>query len=97
MGLDILDLVFRLERRFGIRISRDNLYKALDKSESPDMKVGELFEYVRRRAVLAGVLDEEMDAESLWIMFLRDVSDALGVEPCEVAKDQWLVRDLGAS
>ena len=92
MGLDILDLVFRLERTFGIKIRREDF----DQMCGTDVRVGELFEFVRSKAVLGGVLDAELDAETLWFLFQRAVSDSMGVEPGEVTKDRWLIRELGA-
>ena len=52
--------------------------------------------HVRPAPILAGVLDDEFDAETIWFMFQRDVSDALGVELDEVTKDKWLIQELGA-
>jgi hypothetical protein len=96
MGIDILDLMFRLERRFGIEIRRGDWIKLLEKNEPPDIMVGELFDFVRSRAKRFGVVDDEMDADSIWLMFQRDISDSLGVEPGEVVRGKWIIRDLGA-
>ncbi len=96
MGLDILDLMYRLERRFGIKISRDDFFKLFNKNAPPDVTAGELFDFVRSRANYPGVVDVEMDADSIWLMFQCDVSDSLGVKPGEVAKGRWIIRDLGA-
>jgi hypothetical protein len=97
MGVDILDLTFRLERRFGIKIRRDDLVKLIEKNEPPDVTVGQLFDFVRSRADRVALLDDEMDADLIWLMFQREVSDALGVEPGEVLKGSWIIRDLGAT
>jgi hypothetical protein len=95
LGIDILDLVFRLERRFGTKISRSDLDELIGANDPPDILVGALFDFVRKRANPSGVFDEEMDAESLWPIFRREVSDSLGVEEDEVTKDKWLIRELG--
>ena len=96
MGMDLLDLAFRLERHFGVRVSMDQLRKMWIKNEPPDISVGELFDFVRGQVPQAGVLDLDADADILWPLFQREVSDALGVELWEVTKDKWLVQDLGA-
>jgi acyl carrier protein len=96
MGMDILDLVFRLERTFCVKIGREEWLQLIDKDTPPDVNVGELFELVRGRAVSAGPLDDELDAEILWPMFQRAISDALGIEPEEITKDKEVIRDLGA-
>jgi hypothetical protein len=44
MGLDILDLVFRLEKYFGIRISRADFFDMLERNEPPDSTIGDLFD-----------------------------------------------------
>jgi hypothetical protein len=96
MGLDLLDLTFRLERTFGVKVSRDQLSKMASQNEPADIKVGELFEFIRRQIYTFGVLDLEMDAEAVWLISQGAVSDALGVEPDEVTKDKWLIHELGA-
>jgi hypothetical protein len=96
MGLDLLDLTFRLEQHFGVRLGMDQLRKMLFKHEPPDIRAGELFDFVRGQVPHAGVLDLDVDSDLLWPLFQRDVADALGVELWEVTKDKWLVQDLGA-
>ncbi len=39
-------------------------------------------------------LDLEIDAELLWPMFQKEISDALVVEVQDVTKDKGLVHDL---
>lgn len=95
MGLDLLDLVFRLERRFGTKIRRAQLDELIGANDPPDILVGALFDLVRQTAKPGGLFDEEMDAESLWPMFQREVSDSLGVDEEEVTKEKWLIRELG--
>jgi acyl carrier protein len=95
VGLEILDLVYRLERRFGVKIRRDELMQIFDKNDPPDVLIGQLFDFVRGKAPFDGVLDEEMDAEAVWLMFQRAVADWMGGEPEEVTKDRWLIHDLG--
>ena len=97
MGLDIMDLFFRLERNFGIRISRPEIAPLFREKQPPDILVGDLLEFLRRKSPTGvTVLDDETDAELIWSMLRHTVSDALGVEPGEVTKDRWIIHDLGA-
>ncbi len=97
MGVDLLDIVFRLERTFLIRIRRDEFLQLLERGQPADIRVGRLYDYVHAKAVHAGVLDEDLDADIIWAMFRRALSDSLGVEPDEVSKDRRLIHDLGAA
>lgn len=97
MGLDILDMVFRLERCFGIKISRNDLDKMFRNNDPPDVAIGELFDFVSNRADRGGVIDSEMDADPTWTMFQHAIPGSLGIDPEEISKGRWLIRDLGAS
>lgn len=97
MGLDLLDLVFRLERTFGLKIQRKDLERLARQNDPPDLLVGQLFDLVRGQTPRGGVLDHEVDAEAFWPLFQQQVVDALGIDPDEVTKDKRLFRDLGAS
>jgi acyl carrier protein len=96
MGLELLDLAFRLERRFGVRVSRDQLSKLAMRNDPPDIRVGDLFNFIRGEDPQTGVLDLELDAGALWTIFQREISDTLGIDLEEVTKDKGLIRDLGA-
>jgi hypothetical protein len=96
MGIDLLDLAFRLERLFGVRVSREQLLKLVMRNDPPDIMVSDLYEFIRGEAPHSGVLDLELDADSLWRIYQRAISDALGVDLEEIRKDKGLIRDLGA-
>ena len=97
MGIDLLDVAFRLERRFGVRISRDQFSKMVLRSDPPDIIVGELFELIRNEIPRAEVLDLDLDSGAVWPIFQREISDALGVDLEEVTKEKGLIHDLGAT
>jgi len=97
MGLDILDLVFRLERQFGVRISRDQFSKLAMRNEPPDIRVGDLFDFLCGEVPHSGVLDLELDADALWPIYQRAISDSLGVDLEEITKAKGLIHDLGAA
>ena len=97
MGLDALDMIFRLEMQFGIKLPRGDLDALIAKNDLPDFKAGELFDLVRAKAFVSRftTLDAEADAEVFWPLFQQTLSDALGVDPGEIAKDSWIIRELG--
>jgi hypothetical protein len=94
--IDLLDLISRLERRFGVKISRDKLATMVTSDDSPDIRVADLFDFIRGEVSQSGILDSDLDADALWPLFQRAISDALGVEPEEVTKEKGL-NDLGAT
>lgn len=96
MGIDLIDLAFRLERKFGVKISRDQLSKLAMRNDPPDINVGDLFDVIRRALPQAGVLDRDLDADVLWPIYQHAISDALGVDLDEITKDKGLIHDLGA-
>src|SRR5262245_3476935 len=96
MGIDLLDIAFRLERQFGVRVSHDQLLKLAMRNEPPDIRVADLFDFIRGEVPESGVLDLESDGDAFWPIYQCAISDALGIDLEEVTKDKGLVRDLGA-
>ena len=43
MGVDLLDVGFRLDRHFGVRLSRAQIAKLAIRRQRPDILVGDLF------------------------------------------------------
>jgi hypothetical protein len=80
-SIDLFDLKFRLERRFRIRITIASLSTMASRNDPPDIRVGDLFDLVRTAVPQSGVLDSDLDADALWPMFQREISDAMGVAP----------------
>jgi hypothetical protein len=96
MGIDLLVVAFRLERQFGVKVSPDQFSKMAMRNDPPDIRFGDLFDFIRGEVPCVGVLDLELDADALWPMFQREISDALGVDLEEATKDKGLIQDLGA-
>jgi hypothetical protein len=94
VGIDILDVVFRMEREFGIKIHRQEVVKLLSGNQPPDVSVGEFFEFVRSKGLSAGVLDEDMDANLIWPLFQSILEGATGTNADRIQKDLWLIRDV---
>ncbi len=104
MGLDLLHMVFRLERLYGIRLSHEDMTSLWVQADPPndrywaDIRVGDLYDLVLARSRLGGdsLLDPELDAELSWSLFQHALAEALVIDAGEVTKDRWLYRDLGA-
>jgi hypothetical protein len=96
MGIELIDLAFRIDRRFGVRVSRDQLSKLAMRNDPPDIIIGDLFDFICGEVPQSGVLDLELDADALWPIFRRAISDALGIDLEEITKEKGLIRDLGA-
>ena len=94
MGVDFYDVVFRLKRTFGIRLTQAEFAKVIDSEQDWDILVDDLFELVYSKAVRTSLLDATLDAEAFWPTFQRAISNAVGVDPSEVTKGRWLRRDL---
>ena len=95
MGWCLIDLAFRLERRFGVQIRREQLSAMAAQHDPPDISVGELFEVVREHAIRPGVFDREHDARMLWPLYQREVSAGLGIDEEDVTKDKRFIQELG--
>lgn len=79
-----------------MRVGRDQLSKLVMRNDPPDIRVGDLFDFIRGEVPQSGVMDLELDADALWPIYQREISDALGIVLEEITKDKGLVRDLGA-
>ena len=69
MGLDLRDLIFRIERTFGVRILREELQRLIKNHEMPDIQVEDLYDFILARAPQSGLFDIYLDAEILWAMY----------------------------
>ena len=53
-------------------------------------------DFIRGEVPQSRVLDSDLDADALWPLFQRVISDSLGVDPEEVTQGKGL-NDLGAT
>ena len=91
MGIDALDLAFRLEKRFGVRIRPGDCLPIFQARR--DLTVGGLHEVVCRR------LREEGRPVPFasWNGVRLEVGKALGVSPLVIRRSSRLIADLGMS
>lgn len=96
MGIDFYDLIFRLEKRFGIELERvsDSRWKEIFLTRNPpDITAGELYEVVIQKIQEQG---REMPANG-WAMFCFEVSRCLGVHESDIKPESLLAGELGMS
>ncbi len=93
MGIDLLDIFFRLERVFGVKLTRQDVMKLWKQNADRDILVGDLFELVRRTTCQNGLIDEEIDGEEkLWRLFQEVLSEATGIDVEKITRDQGLIQ-----
>ena len=101
MGLDLLDVTFRIEKEFGVKLSRDDI---LDLIRDEDIVVGDLYELLLRKIHLwdLGRYSVQLNAE-LWSQMRAALHSATGVPleqielglsleslfPRETRRDHW--------
>lgn len=90
MGVDWLDIRFRLERRFDVRIELTD-FAHLRGRDRADLTAGELFEVVCRRIRATG----RDVPPSAWNGVRLELAQALNVSPLGIRRESWLVADLG--
>ena len=97
MGIDILDINFRLEKAFSLRMPWGQLVwreQNRDKHHIRiDPTVGEIYLYICE--MLRG--KEIPIPEDSWDRVVRCISDALGVDRSNIHPHSHLVKDLGAT
>jgi hypothetical protein len=91
MGIDTLDIIFRLEKAFGIKIPRNVLFEESWDWRRRDVRVGELHEQLCRRLREAG----RPVPHSSWHRVKVCVAESLGVELRKINRESWLFRELG--
>jgi hypothetical protein len=96
MGLDLIEILILLERQFGVTVSRDEWAKMAMLNEPPDVKVGQLFNFIRAQVPQSGVLDHDLDDKILWPLYQQQLAQVLRVELSDITKDKGLIYELGA-
>ena len=86
MGMDVLDIVFRLEKAFGIKVARGELERHILPRNPPDFRVTDLLSLIRAKWPAYTIRDGVLA-----------LVDTLGVDAARVHDDASISRDLGAS
>jgi hypothetical protein len=90
MGVDWLDITFRLERQFDIKFEPKDFAHIWD-SGRRDITAEELFDVVCTRLQTEG----RPVPFSAWNRVRLELARALDVPPNEIRRKKWLVSDLG--
>lgn len=92
MGLVLLDVTFRVERAFGIRVPRDwhNDLGLVWKGDKADATLGEYHQYILR---LCREQNVPASPQS-WIILAQVIEDASGMDREKLTEDTRLIRDI---
>lgn len=101
MGIDLLDLTYRVEREFDISLERGNMMQLLNDgntSDPPkgawtDIRVADYVAFVEA----AIVAQHGSPAPEVYDRIKKHIVDCLGVTAFDVSSDAWMVRDLGSN
>lgn len=95
MGIDLLDLFFRIERVFKIKIDRteiDNLMaSAASNGAKRDIRVRDLVTWIESQV---RAKHPEYDGD-VFEQTRPEIASCLYVNESEVTPDAWMVKDLG--
>jgi hypothetical protein len=93
MGIDLLDINFRIEREFGVRIALRDLVHLVKDDAIHDPTAGELFDLLVRS--LPEPEDSERTADDRWTRLQSIIAETCGIPASMVKRDARLVADLG--
>ena len=100
MGIDLLDIFFRIEKEFCIKVDRENFFQMVKskfghltppENARADLRVRDLVEWVSQEVEK----QNEIEATNVDHRVRKIVAFALGLYESEVTFDAWMVRDLG--
>lgn len=92
MGIDLLDVSFRVERVFGVSPRGEHYNQLCLQHDPPDFTAGELHDLICKLCRAEG----KPVPYSSWSRLRLVLVDTLGVNPSQVLKDARIIRDLGA-
>lgn len=93
VGMDDLDIVFRLERQFSVKLKLAALGPHFCRRTPPDLSAGELHDWVVAQCVAQG----KPVPHSSWRRVKVVLLDAIAARPSTVRRDSLLRADLGMS
>lgn len=98
MGIELLDLTFRIEKEFKIKIDRDDLMNLLqhgNRTSPPsnawtDIQVADFLRLVEYTIMRQHVTPEP----NVFQRVRKHIAETMDVEESEVTQSSWLARDL---
>jgi hypothetical protein len=92
VGIDFLDIEFRIEKEFGIALQVSDLNSVSDARDRSDITAGELHFIIGCKLRESG----RPVPRSIWNKVRIVLSQALGVSPHSIKPESWIIKDLGA-
>jgi hypothetical protein len=91
MGIDLLDVSFRIDREFGVDPRGDELRRIGLSHDPPDVTAGELHD------LLCDLIraDGRMVPVDSWERLRSILSEALARDENVIHRESWLVKELG--
>jgi len=93
VGIDYLDIVFRIEKLFHARLDLREFEPVVRDRKPWDMTVAELIREVESK--LEKRTGHSPDLSEIDEPVRRIIADALGAKPEAVRSEAWLIKDLG--
>jgi len=94
MGIDLLDISFRIEREFGVRLEMRDLVFPEQREKIQDPTAGQLFEFLLRSLPDLEHAARPTD-EDLWRRLQLIIADVCFIPPTAVIPTARLWADLG--
>lgn len=91
MGMEFLDITFRAEKQFGVKLRMRDFVRLNCIPATRDPTAGELHDWICQACRAAG----KPVPHSSWHRVKRIIVDATGLSPSVIRKDSLLSADLG--
>jgi len=93
MGIDALDIVFRIEKRYNVKVDMQDWVELANHRTPGDLTAGEL------HFLIGASLQESNQPvpRSLWNGLRVILAQSLAVSPQKIKPESWLIKDLGMS
>lgn len=99
MGIGLLDLIFRVEREFGVKLERNDVMEMLHSGNASNPPHGFLTDIQVRdfvKLVKESIAGQNVEtAMDLYDRVTRQIVESRGVDDSEINPDTWMVKDLG--
>ncbi len=90
MGLEFLDLTFRLERDFAVALPKRSFLQEADVYRR-DIRAEQVHEGIRTFLKHSSF----PIPEDSWQRIQKSIAGTVGLKPEQVMRDSWLIKDLG--